>query len=131
MQNLYQKIRKYPFSVLCAAVIWVLSLIKMPEVEVPGVELADKWVHFIMYGGLCGIIWIEYLRSHGRGAYSPGRLFVGAWLLPAIMGGVLELLQAYCTATRSGDWLDFVANTIGVTLATVIMIPVALWLKKK
>lgn len=130
MQFLYQKTRKYPFSLLCTAVIWVLSLMKMPEVEVPGVELADKWVHFIMYGGLCGVIWIEYLHCHRRSEYSTVRLFAGAWLLPAIMGGVLELLQAYCTATRSGDWLDFAANTIGVTLAAVIMLPIATFFKR-
>lgn len=93
-------------------------------------ELADKWVHFIMYGGLCGVIWIEYLRCHRRSEYSTVRLFAGAWLLPAIMGGVLELLQAYCTATRSGDWLDFAANTIGVTLAAVIMLPIATFFKR-
>lgn len=130
MQFLYQKIRKYPFSALCIAVIWVLSLIKMPEVEVPGVELSDKWAHFIMYGGLCGVIWIEYLRGHSRGECSAARLIVGAWLLPVIMGGLLELLQAYCTTTRSGDWLDFAANTIGVTLAAVIMVPVATFFRR-
>ena len=130
MQFLYQKIRKYPFSTLCIAVIWVLSLVNMPEVEVSGVELSDKWAHFIMYGGLCGVIWIEYLRSHSSGKCSAVRLFVGVWLLPVIMGGLLELLQAYCTTTRSGDWLDFAANTIGVTLAAVIMVPIATFLKR-
>jgi hypothetical protein len=34
------------------------------------------------------------------------------------MSGVLELLQEYCTGGhRNGDWLDFAANTLGVTLA--------------
>ena len=36
------------------------------------------------------------------------------------MSGVIELLQAYCTETRSGDWLDFLANTIGVALAALL-----------
>ena len=35
------------------------------------------------------------------------------------MGGLLELLQAYATTTRNGDWLDFAANTLGVTLGAV------------
>ena len=29
------------------------------------------------------------------------------------MGGLLELLQSYCTTTRNGDWLDFLADGIG------------------
>ena len=36
------------------------------------------------------------------------------------MGGLLELLQAYATTTRNGDWLDFAANTTGVTLAGIV-----------
>lgn len=28
----------------------------------------------------------------------------------------MELLQAYCTTTRSGEWLDFYADTVGVLL---------------
>ncbi len=38
-----------------------------------------------------------------------------------MMSGLIELLQAYCTGgRRSGDWLDFAANTAGATLAAVI-----------
>jgi hypothetical protein len=33
------------------------------------------------------------------------------------MSGLLELLQRYCTTNRSGEWLDFAANSTGVTLA--------------
>lgn len=48
------------------------------------------------------------------------RLFCMAWLAPVVMSGVIELLQAYCTGgRRSGDWLDFAANSIGTTLASV------------
>jgi hypothetical protein len=37
------------------------------------------------------------------------------------MSGLLELLQAYCTGDhRSGDWLDFAANSLGVILGTAI-----------
>ena len=37
-----------------------------------------------------------------------------------MMGGVLELMQAYCTTTRNGDWLDFAANSTGVTIAGIV-----------
>ena len=36
------------------------------------------------------------------------------------MSGILELLQEYCTGgLRSGDWMDFAANIIGVILAAI------------
>jgi hypothetical protein len=36
------------------------------------------------------------------------------------MGGIIEIVQEQCTATRSGEWLDFAADTVGCTLAIVI-----------
>ena len=37
------------------------------------------------------------------------------------MSGLIELLQAYCTGgRRSGDWMDFLANSVGATLALAL-----------
>ncbi len=36
------------------------------------------------------------------------------------MSGCIEILQANCTETRSGDWMDFAANCTGVLLATLL-----------
>ena len=44
----------------------------------------------------------------------------GGIIAPVAMSGCIELMQAYCTDTRSGDWLDFLANSIGVGLAALI-----------
>ena len=35
------------------------------------------------------------------------------------MSGCIELMQTYLTTNRSGDWLDFLANSTGVLLAVV------------
>ena len=46
--------------------------------------------------------------------------------MPSLMGGLIEILQAYCTGgNRSGEWLDFLADTIGSAIAFVIGILVA------
>lgn len=119
MQFVIQYIRKYPFSVTCICLLWILSLLPFsPETPLDNVEFIDKWVHFIMYGGTCLVIWMEYIWKHRSPDYE--KLFFWAWLMPVIMGGVLELLQAYCTTTRNGDWLDFSANATGVTLAGIL-----------
>jgi VanZ family protein len=119
MRNIFHYIRKYPFSVICVSLIWILSLLPFfPETPLDNVEFIDKWVHFIMYGGTCLVIWVEYVMKHKSPDYE--KLFFWAWLVPVIMGGVLELMQAYCTATRNGDWLDFAANSTGVTLAGIV-----------
>jgi hypothetical protein len=36
------------------------------------------------------------------------------------MGGVIELLQENCTDYRGGDWFDFLANSCGVAVATIV-----------
>ena len=119
MRNIIQIVRKYPFSILCILTIWYLSFFNPPETELEEVPFIDKWVHIIMYGGTCTILWIEYLRSHTT--LNKGKLFRWAWLAPIVMSGIIELLQEYCTNhQRSGDWLDFAANSIGVTLAVVL-----------
>lgn len=46
--------------------------------------------------------------------------WLGAWLCPVLFSGAVELLQAYCTTYRGGDWWDFAANTSGATLASLI-----------
>lgn len=108
--------KKYPVSLLLIAAIWVLCFIDVPETPLGDVSLIDKWTHVAMYGVTCGVIWLEYLLRHRR--ISPRRLFAFAFAAPIIMGGVIELLQAYCTGgRRSGEWLDFAADAAGVILA--------------
>lgn len=118
MKDCYRFIRKYPLSIACFLLIWVLSLVPFfPETPLDNVKFIDKWTHLVMYGGTCSVLWIEYIRSHR--IYNKVRLFLFAWLAPVLMGGLIELLQAYATTTRSGEWLDFAANSLGVTLGAV------------
>lgn len=111
-------VKRYPLSLLGIALIWYLSIWFMPpETRLNDVAFIDKWTHLVMYGGTCSVIWFEYLRSHRRA--DGWRLFLLAWLAPVLMSGLLELVQAYCTPNRAGEWLDFAANTTGCTLGAV------------
>ena len=120
MKNRFKYLLKhYPLTLLCIALVWYLSLfIVMPEMPMGDVPFIDKWEHLVMYGGTCTVMWIEYIRCHDRLNF--WKLFLLAWLGPILMSGLLELLQKYCTTTRQGEWLDFLANSTGVTLAVGI-----------
>lgn len=79
----------------------------------------DKWTHMAMYGGTCSVIWIESFRA-GTVVGHLRRMLLWAWLVPVLMSGLIEVLQANCTGgRRSGDWMDFLANSIGATLGLV------------
>ena len=47
-------------------------------------------------------------------------LLIGGVLCPIIMGGLIELAQAYLTTCRSGDVYDFFCNSLGVLLGCCI-----------
>ena len=121
-------LRRYPLSLLCIVLVWYLSIWFMPpETPLNDVDFIDKWTHFVMYGGTCSVIWYEYIRSHTR--LNGWRLFLLAWLAPVIMSGLLELIQAYCTTNRAGEWLDFAANTTGCTIGVAIGLLIHRWLR--
>ena len=119
LRMLTHYIKTYPLGLLVTLAILVLSLAPIPEVPaVEDVPLADKWTHMVMYATLTLTIWWQYLRSHKCICWQ--RLIVFGVLAPAAWGGLMELAQAYLTTYRSGDWWDFVANSIGVLIAVVI-----------
>lgn len=46
-----------------------------------------------------------------------------------LVGGLLEIVQSL-TGYRNGDWLDFVADVVGVSIATVFLLRVYAWRRK-
>ena len=115
--------RNYWRSLLVTAVVWVLSLMPVPEMpKLADVPLWDKWTHMVMYAGLCLTVWFDYWKAHRHSdKWNWPRLLCWGWWVPVLMGGLLELLQAYCTGgRRSGDWMDFLADAVGATLWLVV-----------
>lgn len=112
-------IKKYPFSLAVILTVIYLSFFKPPTTELNTIPYIDKIVHVCMYGGMSGVLWLEFLRAHRNGA-PIWHAWIGAFLCPVLFSGCVELLQEYCTTYRGGDWLDFAANSTGATLASLI-----------
>lgn len=130
MKYLYHLIMSYPVSCFYIIFIWILCFSNIPETPLDNVSFIDKWTHVAMYAGTCSTIWYEYLRKHDK--INKMRVFMLAWMAPVIMSGLIEILQATCTdGRRSGDWLDFAANTVGVTMGAAIGILLAKYLSRK
>ena len=111
-------LKKYPVSLLVILAVIYLSFFRPPSTELSTIPNIDKVVHVCMYFGMSGMLWLEFLRAHRRDRAPLWHAWVGALLCPVLFSGVVELLQAYCTTYRGGDWLDFAANTAGALLAS-------------
>ena len=103
---------RYPFSLLVITAILFLSLFNPPETRLDDVTFIDKIAHVCMYGGLELIIWVEYLRRHAD--LNKVKIILLGIAAPIALGGIMELAQMLLTVNRSGEWADFIADTLGV-----------------
>lgn len=109
---------KYKLTILITLAITILSTIPVPDVpELGNVPFFDKWVHFVMYGAMTLAMYADRKLTRQN---IPPHYVLTAFLFPSLWGGLMELVQAYCTTCRSGDWLDFYADTFGAFLATIL-----------
>ena len=129
MMDILYKLR-WACTAAVSIAILVLSTIPVPEVpELEDVPFIDKWVHFVMYGALSLAMWLDRaaIRREGMSA----AMWVMLLVYPALYGGLMELVQAYCTTYRSGDWLDFYADAFGALVGLAVCSLIHTPLKRK
>lgn len=132
-------LKKYPLSCLTLLAVLYLSFFTPPEIpELEDIRLIDKWTHMVMYGGLTLMILYEHFKQHGMKGMKVRTIkaeslnwrlcrIIAFWF-PFILGGIIEILQEYCTNhRRSGDYLDWIADGLGSLLIFVI---ICLWVNK-
>lgn len=102
-------------GILCGIVILVLT--GLPGSVFPHVKPVvgtDKVVHTLMYATfsfLC--IWGYRSQYTANGKDYRKRALILAAVISILYGGVTELMQEYLVPTRTGDWFDFLADSIG------------------
>ncbi len=112
--------RQYWKSILISLSIVYLSLAPPSEFKnVPEVIAfvgSDKIVHFLMYFALTIVAVYDFKKSR-----NVLNIFVQCAIFPFLLGGTMEVLQHFFTVHRSGDWLDLLANTVGIATAYLLM----------
>lgn len=97
------------------AIILTLCLITVPQTQLSDISNIDKYVHAFMFMVLTLILWAEsLLQSTSR--YRETIPFGGIGGTTLFFGGAIEILQSTLTSNRSGDWMDFLADAVGVAL---------------
>jgi VanZ family protein len=125
----FEMIKKNFLAIFVAAIILFLSLSKpdnFDKVPIFHFQGMDKVAHLLMYFGLMGTIIFEHRKTLKKWK----QLFITA-LIPAAYGLLMELLQMWCTISRTGSVADFLFDILGVIFAIVAWMSVISFRKEK
>lgn len=110
-------IRGYWKSIVVSIGILYVSLVRDPGINLPTLAGADKWVHIVMYALLgCALSWDSW-----RMKLAGWRLWMMAVVIPMVYGGIIEIVQEQWFTPRSGEWMDWGADCIGVLVGAVVL----------
>lgn len=112
---------KYLAPALCWGLFILIGTV-LPGSDVPRVlrNMNDKIIHATIYFVAFTLIYLAFIRYSFVNPIS--REFVWFIVLVCIaFGGMLELVQHYVVPSRTGDWMDFLANTCGSLIGVLGM----------
>ena len=120
-------IRKFWISITICILILVLCFMSTESLPKTTITNMDKYVHFLMFLGLSGAVFFDNTR-YLRQAVGWQRIFWGSFLFPALMGGLIEIVQLFLSY-RSGDWWDFFWDGVGAMTGFWIGWLINRWIK--
>jgi len=93
----------------------------LPSEEIPKeIEvISDKWIHFCMY--LSFNISLFYFWVQKKTSKRNSTILLYSTGISIFYGILMEVLQYYFVLGRYGDTLDVIANTIGASLAWLLL----------
>lgn len=119
-----KKLEKLPpwlFSAACCGLILWFTLSPRPvgEIDINLFEGSDKVFHAIMFGGLTFCICLDKFRLNSFTSLKFRFIFCSA-VASIILGGIIEILQSGMELGRSGDLIDFLADSAGAIFVAAI-----------
>ena len=100
-------------ALLISFVVVILSLINSDVIKTPNINVSDKFLHGLAYTSLMWS-WLFVFRNKKTIQI---KLFLFIGLL--VFGIILEILQGALTTSRTADWKDALANTIGLLVGLI------------
>lgn len=106
-------------GLIALAIFYFTCIVNVDSIPVPKkVFEYDKLAHFGMFFALSAAVFIDYYLKH-EGAPNGYKWLLFGLVVPVIYGGLIEIAQENFFS-RTGDWCDFVADTMGSMSATII-----------
>jgi VanZ family protein len=87
--------------------------------KVPSIGLSDKGIHFLFYTIFAFLLTLP-LRINTKRAYSCVTTSVIVLLIGSSIGVLIELAQHLFVVGRFGEYLDVLANTIGLIVGLIL-----------
>jgi len=113
----YRKVYfKYLLTIIWTLIITYLSLAQIPDNKEIKIDIPhlDKIVHFMMYFIYTLLLHIETKKINKKSAIALIALYSISF------GLLMEFCQTYLFSYRSGEFFDFIFNTLGVLSAIAI-----------
>ena len=105
-----------------AIAIALLSLWEHPTLPPLVLRWSDKTWHTLMYVVQAVALLLPVAALGGARCEGVWKRYVWSWLLTVGYGGLMEVLQATCTRTRTGDWIDLVADIVGASIGLILVV---------
>ncbi len=105
--------RAYLISSIITCLVTYLSLTSLTDLNVE-ITISDKFLHSLAYLILTYSWLFAIKKSHLN---LKTKILIG--FVVFLFGIILEILQSSLTIYRHGDYLDIIANTLGIVLAIV------------
>ncbi len=104
------------------AIVWLFIIVIgsfLPTSNVPNIAVSDKGIHFIFYALFAILLYLPLFKNTKR----PSSFVATSALVLVIgtlIGSSIELVQHYLIVGRFGEYLDVLANTIGLLIGVII-----------
>ncbi len=110
----------YYIAIVYTLILIMGSLISINELPKISTNVSDKTFHFFGYF-LFSILWFTaFFFNHKKPSYIALIIFV-SWA-SLLFGMIIELLQHWLTISRSGDIFDLLANFVGISIASILLL---------
>ena len=104
------------FSSIYPSLIWCLIILVgsiLPSSNIQGVEISDQLIHFVFYAVFSFFL---FLLSHNVnfGLNTLIKKWTFVITIGTLLGFIIEWIQYALIPSRSGEWIDLLANSIGL-----------------
>lgn len=100
-------------------VIAFFCLIQASDIPKINIENLDKVIHLFFHFVFTSL-WYLFFKKHIKSSNNLKALML-AIALSIFFGIVIEILQEFCTTTRTADVYDVLANLTGAILAIIVV----------